>query len=615
MPRIHSLFSFLAVLCLGTAQLSAQQQYRVVDLSTPGTSLYLRGSGDGQQVGLGVYPGQPIGSSNRAILWSGSADTMVDLTPSGYSYGFATGAENGVQVGTVASNFTAVPKDTTFAPYRASLWHGTSAGWMDLNPAGYYQSWGNCIAGGQQGGYGKPTSAEASHALLWSGTAASVVDLTPYPGIATVVNGCAPGVQVGNAGDRAAMWHGTAASFVNLHPDFYAYSNALAVSQEQTVGWGNHSHAVLWTGTDNFNVIDLHPMQGVFNISIAESTSGAQQVGWAQSLSGATHAFLWNGSAASAVDLHQFLPGYSYSQAWSIEPNGTIAGTAIAGDGTEHSVLWIPTTPVISAAASLDTDDLVGGNLAHLTVTLSSPAPAGGAEVALRGNAMFQLPASVVIPEGETMLMLPVNTDAVNVPLHLLITATYGGIDRMASLLVEPEVLLTGFTMSDYEPQPGAVVTGTVTLKRPAPAAGATVVLTSSDPLVTMPASVDVAPGASSATFSINVSSGIPTSRSVSFTAQAGAITLDSGMFVLVPDVVKVTRVQYTTSKKDLAVEATTTDTFAQLSVFDGKGNLLGALIMSRGKGKGDFILPANPGTIVLQSTSLGSASATVPNK
>ena len=51
---------------------------------------------------------------------------------------------------------------------------------LDLNPAGYFWSYGVGIHGNRQVGYGNNTIySNIYHALLWSGSADTVVDLNP----------------------------------------------------------------------------------------------------------------------------------------------------------------------------------------------------------------------------------------------------------------------------------------------------------------------------------------------------------------------------------------------------------------------------------------------------
>src|SRR3954466_5885713 len=53
---------------------------------------------------------------------------------------------------------------------------------------------------------------------------------------------------------------------------------------------------------------------------------------------------LWNGTAASAVDLHFLLPNsFAYSRAYSIDDAGHVFGVAFNGSEQQwHAVEWIP---------------------------------------------------------------------------------------------------------------------------------------------------------------------------------------------------------------------------------------------------------------------------------
>jgi hypothetical protein len=57
----------------------------------------------------------------------------------------------------------------------ASLWSGTTASWIDLNPVGASRSAAKGCVGAQQ--VGSATFSSKNHAGLWNGTAASWVDL------------------------------------------------------------------------------------------------------------------------------------------------------------------------------------------------------------------------------------------------------------------------------------------------------------------------------------------------------------------------------------------------------------------------------------------------------
>jgi hypothetical protein len=105
-------------------------------------------------------------------------------------------------------------------------------------------------------------------------------------------------------------------------------------------------HASLWSGTPG-SWVDLSPT-GTWD-SVAHAVHAGQQVGSATTLlpSGgpANHAFLWSSTAASAVDLHAFLPSnFISSEARDIWHDGS--GTYIAGfgqnttTGRQEALLW-----------------------------------------------------------------------------------------------------------------------------------------------------------------------------------------------------------------------------------------------------------------------------------
>ena len=82
-------------------------------------------------------------------------------------------------------------------------------------------------------------------------------------------------------------------------------------------------------------------------------------------------------------------------------------------------------------------------------------------------------------------------------------------------------------------------------------------------------------------------------------------------------DTVSVTRVEYTASKKELRVEATSTSNSATLQVFvTGTNQLIGTLTnLGGGKYGGQFTWPSNPQNVTVRSSLGGSASRAVTAK
>jgi hypothetical protein len=200
------------------------------------------------------------------------------------------------------------------------LWQGTAESVVDLHPAGYDLSSAKSVAGGSQVGWGRTTGGDV-HALLWQGTAESFVDLHPAGFDFSEATGISGGSQVGFGGGSATgddthalLWQGTAASVVDLHPAWSSRSEATGVSGSIQVG------AVF----DGFNTIGCGPL-----ICTGHTHS---------------HAYLWQGTADSAIDLHPFLEGlgpeFYESFATGIDANGNIVGYAKTASGESYAVLW-----------------------------------------------------------------------------------------------------------------------------------------------------------------------------------------------------------------------------------------------------------------------------------
>ena len=132
--------------------------------STPPGLLNRTRVSDGQQVGSGALPG----FVNHALFWTGSADSVVDLHPSGFTDSGAVGVSAGQQVGW----------GSTVLHDHALLWMGSADSVVDLNPSGFTDSYAYAVSGDQQVGQGD--TGGRPHAMLWTGSADSVVDLHAF---------------------------------------------------------------------------------------------------------------------------------------------------------------------------------------------------------------------------------------------------------------------------------------------------------------------------------------------------------------------------------------------------------------------------------------------------
>jgi len=225
-------------------------------------------------------------------------------------------------------------------PYRALVFNGTAASGVDLTPAGSYSAFASTVDGGLQGGWTKAVQGGVLHPVIWFGTAASIVNLLPSGADSGSVRGIKSGTEVGRVHltgmpdgiYHAAIWKGTAASFVDKNPNGYQDSSFDAFAGNGFVGHGIKSdvtltsdlgrdvHALLWVGN---KVVDLNP--GPDKATWAVAGNSTYQVGYYfdyNSLDNIQHACMWRGTAASFIDLQQYLPStYPYSVAKSVVGN------------------------------------------------------------------------------------------------------------------------------------------------------------------------------------------------------------------------------------------------------------------------------------------------------
>ncbi|HWR53533.1 MAG TPA: right-handed parallel beta-helix repeat-containing protein [Bryobacteraceae bacterium] len=130
------------------------------------------------------------------------------------------------------------------------------------------------------------------------------------------------------------------------------------------------------------------------------------------------------------------LPGTSYSEPFALitrftQQPATVTITATAGRSSASSELTL-TPPVFR----LFIRDQISGEaiIRGSSITLHMPAPAGGAVVELRNPRpdLLDLPATVLVPEGETSVGFEFPTKVVDADTNLVITATWA--DRTTSV-------------------------------------------------------------------------------------------------------------------------------------------------------------------------------------
>jgi len=254
------------------------------------------------------------------------------------------------------------------------------------------------------------------------------------------------------------------------------------------------------------------------SVTGGNSSTGTVTLSGAAPAGGAQVALSSNNGAAS-VPSSLAVPAGATSATFTVSTSAVAASTTVAisaayGGVTKTASLTVtpasPPAPSLSSLTLNPTSGIGGAQSSTGTVTLSGPAPTGGAQVALSSNnGAASVASSVAVPAGATTATFTVNTSVVTASTTVTISAAYGGVSKSATLTVTPPPLPT---LSSLTLNPTSVIggvnstTGTVTLSGPAPAGGAQVVLSSNSGAASVPSRVFVPAGATSATFAVSTS-------------------------------------------------------------------------------------------------------------
>lgn len=179
-------------------------------------------------------------------------------------------------------------------------------------------------------------------------------------------------------------------------------------------------------------------------------------------------------------------------------------------------------------------------------------------------------------------------------------------------------VTLSTLTLNPASVTGGNSSQGTVTLSGAAPSGGVSVALSDNSAAANVPASVNVPAGATSATFTVTTSL-VTTSTAVTVSASLGGVTRTATL-TLNPaqagDTVAIQRAEYDGGKRELRVEATSTNSSAVLQCYvTSTGALIGTLSNNGGRYSAQFSWPTNPQNITVRSSLGGSATRAVANK
>jgi hypothetical protein len=186
---------------------------------------------------------------------------------------------------------------------------------------------------------------------------------------------------------------------------------------------------------------------------------------------------------------------------------GTTTITATFNGVTESAVLTVNPFQLASLAVSPTTVYGTVSSTGTATLNAVPGSKSGPITVKLASSSKSAtVPASVTVAVGASMGQFTVKTTSVTATTSATITGTYLTSSQQASLTIQPLPVLNSVTVnpSSVVGSSTTVVTGTITVSGPAPAGGLVVKLSSSNTAAaTVPASVTIAAGNTSATFAV----------------------------------------------------------------------------------------------------------------
>jgi len=245
---------------------------------------------------------------------------------------------------------------------------------------------------------------------------------------------------------------------------------------------------------------------------------------------------------AVTVDPTVTVPAGETSKTFNVSTGGVSSSTAVtitADIGSQSETAALKIVPPSLVGIGLNPDVVGGGGTTYGVVSLSGVAPAGGIAVSLGSdNTAASVPAIVTVEPGKSTAKFAVTTTAVTAQTSVKISATFAEVTVSTHLTVRP-LLLGSVSLSPTELVGGVSSKGTVQLDGPAGEGGEVVTLASSDPSVSVPASVTIPQGKSDITFTATTSP-VTTQLAVTITATDGSRTKTATLVVNPPSLVSI---------------------------------------------------------------------------
>ena len=211
--------------------------------------------------------------------------------------------------------------------------------------------------------------------------------------------------------------------------------------------------------------------------------------------------------------------------------------TAAIGAGAKTTTLTVTPVPApTTIALTFSSARVNSGATSTGTVTLDNPAPTGGLVINLTSSrtSALTVPATVTVAAGAKSNTFTAQAKTVAAALRVTITASSSGFTNATGTQTVLPPAVTTVTFGSASVVGGNPATGTVTVGLAAPTGGLVVNLTSASPSATVPATVKVAAGMTTATFTVSTA-GVASNVVATFKAGTTGTALVSARLTLTP--------------------------------------------------------------------------------
>ncbi len=185
------------------------------------------------------------------------------------------------------------------------------------------------------------------------------------------------------------------------------------------------------------------------------------------------------------------------------------------------------TNPVALNQIYLSDTSVTGTQVVQGMVTIAGEAPAVGSKVTITSDDVNAVPPLTATIKGNSSdVLFNIKTKAVSTTTTVNITATLGGVSKTQTFMIQPPTL-NQVWLNYVNAKGGTTVSGKVYIVGPAPAAGLVVLLASDSLFGSVPATVKIAAGKTSAAFYLKTKK-VTVTTPVNVTASFNGATVSS---------------------------------------------------------------------------------------